>query len=527
VLVTITGIDTTLDARLLDMRASARIEPVGGGVPSTAVLLGVALLLGMGVSAHARARRALVAPSAMAIALAAAVGLAALLFEPTLSLYIPFAAALVLLGCFVALDRLMALYDLIQTQRLKDPVSGLPNGRAFKRALRRGVTAQVATARIADFAALAARLSEDELARLLASIARRLSVVGDSEEIHFLGDGVLGWIMTKSASDEGETTFEAARAFFNAPFEVAGERIRLTVHFGSAPGSITGAVRASELAQKRDLIWSGSTATIFEEEQYRERVLSEFDEALENGAIAVMVQPKLALASGQIVGGECVLRWTSPRIGRIAPADFIPILEAAGRLEDLILFVLRGAMARTEEAMASGHEINLTVPIAASLLADQNFVNALADELQAGSKATARGITLEFDKNAFSNVGSRARATLAALRQTDARICLGGELPIEPPLDVLPGIGIDMIKCESSFARDLVEDETRRKALKMSIERAHKLGLEYAIDGVETFPILDVLTSLGADYAQGWQVGAPMLWDEFLSLVADDIAAAA
>ncbi|MEM9501949.1 MAG: EAL domain-containing protein, partial [Pseudomonadota bacterium] len=129
-------------------------------------------------------------------------------------------------------------------------------------------------------------------------------------------------------------------------------------------------------------------------------MVGELDEALESGAISVVFQPKLRLAEQSIDSGECLVRWESPLLGRISPADFIPELEEKGRIDDLTMFVLREALERRDDAIALGKRLNLTVNVSAQLLADAGFIGKMVDTLEAAATRSMGGLTLEITESA-------------------------------------------------------------------------------------------------------------------------------
>src|SRR5581483_10904792 len=65
--------------------------------------------------------------------------------------------------------------------------------------------------------------------------------------------------------------------------------------------------------------------------------------AIANGGFEVHYQPVIDLQDNRIRGCEALLRWRHPQRGTISPADFIPVAEDTGLINELGQFVLDAA----------------------------------------------------------------------------------------------------------------------------------------------------------------------------------------
>ncbi len=482
-------------------------------------VISVALLLGFFLIVRGRARRGAAMSSLLAGWLAAAIaGLAFALDQAALP-YIALSAPIAFLSIFVIARRTIAAAVNLHAERLTDVASRLPNRAAMQSDLKRRGSAMIAVARIADFGEVATLVGMTHLAELDRAIARRLRLTSGVDEVYRFENGVFGWIMPDNHCEDPDEAFASARSLFNTPFEIVGERLRLGVHFGSATGSIDNAEAASEVARQRGLSWSSNARALHEETQFRQRLLGELDDALGNGAITVVFQPKLRLGDGIVAAGECLVRWNSPQLGRVSPADFIPILEEKGRIFDLTLFVLREALKRRDEAAASGISLNLAVNVSAQLLSDDAFVVAATSLLEARKARQKGGVTLEITESAPLVDSESARSALEALSAAGARISIDDYGTGQASLNYLQGFPAQEIKLDQSFVRNLVADQKDRIMVQSTIELAHALGFEIVAEGVEAQSVLRELAALGCDYAQGWEIGKPMPWNEFSTLL--------
>lgn len=480
------------------------------------VLTVVALLLGAHLVQQLRGRGGAIRGAMLAAIMAGVLVVSALALDQFAWTYIALSGPLVFLGAFIVALRFLVGVVNLQAARFTDLASSLPNRTAMQHALKQKNDPMIAAARLADFGEIVTVLGVERIGELDRVVARRLRLLAGVEEIFRLDNGVFAWFMSPEHCDDPEDAFASARALFTAPFDIAGERLRLVSHFGSAEGSIENAEDASELARQRGLGWSANARALHEETQFRQRLLGELDEALESGAISVVFQPKLQLEENAIRSGECLVRWVSPQLGAISPADFIPVLEEKNRIDDLTLFVLREALKRRDEASALGKPLNLSVNVSAQLLADTAFIAATVDLLEATATRSVGGLTLEITESAPMKNSELSRVALERLNAAGARISIDDYGTGQASLNYLQDFPAQEIKLDQSFIRNLMADNKDRIMVQSTIELAHALGFDIVAEGVEDATILATLTDLGCDYAQGWHIGKPTVWSEFV-----------
>ena len=78
------------------------------------------------------------------------------------------------------------------------------------------------------------------------------------------------------------------------------------------------------------------------------RLVEELRVAVEAGRFELHYQPQVDLRSHEISGVEALLRWPHPRLGLVAPLDFLPLAEEAGlmpRLTEVVLDIALGTRA--------------------------------------------------------------------------------------------------------------------------------------------------------------------------------------
>src|SRR5438132_7348231 len=69
--------------------------------------------------------------------------------------------------------------------------------------------------------------------------------------------------------------------------------------------------------------------------------------ALQRDEFVVHYQPTVRLKDARIDGLEALVRWRQPGVGLVPPAEFIPVAEENGFMNELGAFVLRAACLQT------------------------------------------------------------------------------------------------------------------------------------------------------------------------------------
>jgi EAL domain-containing protein (putative c-di-GMP-specific phosphodiesterase class I) len=83
-------------------------------------------------------------------------------------------------------------------------------------------------------------------------------------------------------------------------------------------------------------------------------------QAMAESSFEIHYQPLLDLGTGEVTGCEALLRWRHPERGMVSPAEFIPVAEDIGLINELGDWVLRTACT---EAAAWPPHVRLAVNV--------------------------------------------------------------------------------------------------------------------------------------------------------------------
>jgi EAL domain-containing protein (putative c-di-GMP-specific phosphodiesterase class I) len=406
---------------------------------------------------------------------------------------------------------------------LVNPISNLPNLNAL-RADRAGRHQALIAARILNYEEIVATLPSDKERQLVDQIASRLNI-GSPQKVLYHGDGgIFAWF--EAPQQPFGNHLEALHSLFRNPARVAGLSIDLAIAFGVEVGSgrsignrLASALVAAEEAAHDGLKWKYHDPESLEDASWKLSMLSQLDEAIDRGEVWVAYQPKLDIASRQIVGAEALARWTHPEKGPIAASEFVAAAEQHNRIGKLTDFVIEKAVAAAAQINKRGIDFDVAVNLSARLLSDKGFTLRLS-ALLARHGLAPNHLTLELTETATLADSGEGLDMISRLRDLGINIAIDDYGTGQSTLDYLKKIPANEIKIDQSFVKGIVENRSDRLMVQSTIGLAHSLGRKVVAEGVEHRDILDLLVELECDIAQGFAVGRPMSLDSLTKRLA-------
>jgi len=396
---------------------------------------------------------------------------------------------------------------------LVNEVSDLPNLNAL-RVDREARHRALVAARVLNYEDVVAALPADKERQLVEQIAARLNVGSPGRPLYHGDGGIFAWF------EEPQKPFgnhlDALHSLFRNPARVAGLSIDLSVAFGvevgsgrSLPNRLASALVAADEAAHQGLKWKYHDPESLEHASWRLSMLSQLDEAIDRGEVWVAFQPKLDIATRQIIGAEALARWTHPEKGPIAATEFIAAAEQHDRIGKLTDFVLEKAVAAASQINKRAKSFNIAVNLSARLLTDKGFTLRLS-ALLARHGLSPHHLTLELTETAaLANTGE-GLDMIGRLRDLGVNISIDDYGTGQSTLDYLKKIPANELKIDQSFVKGIVDNRSDRLMVQSTIGLAHSLGRKVVAEGVEHRDILDALVELDCDIAQGFAIGRPM-----------------
>jgi EAL domain-containing protein (putative c-di-GMP-specific phosphodiesterase class I)/CHASE2 domain-containing sensor protein len=391
-------------------------------------------------------------------------------------------------------------------------VSGLPNLTALQFFVG-GRDRPIVAARILNYADIMASLPTESEKALVEQIVSRLRV-GSPDKTVYQGDGgIFAWF------EEGRLPYghhiDALHALFRNPVRIGDLQIDLAVAFGVEIGSgrslakrLASALVAADDAAHDGLRWKFHEPEKLQDASWRLSILSQLDQAIDNGEVWIAYQPKLDLRTRKIIGAEALARWTHPEKGPIAATEFIPAAEQNDRIGKLTDFVLDQAISVAAQMNAAGPEFHIAANLSARLLTDRSFPSRLAGMLLK-HLLEPELLTLELTETSAITSGDSFE-TLQALCDLGVQISIDDYGTGLSTLNYLKKVPASEIKIDQSFIRGLLENRSDRVMVQSTIALAHSLNRTVVAEGVESNELLDALVEMNCDVAQGFIIGRPM-----------------
>jgi len=231
--------------------------------------------------------------------------------------------------------------------------------------------------------------------------------------------------------------------------------------------------------------------------------------------LTVVFQPIINVSSRSTIGFEALARWSSPTLGSVTPAQFIPVAERTGMILTITQTLLKKALAHA--LLWPGH-IRLSFNLSAHDLSSSESVNDIIVQIERSGFNPAR-IDLEITETAFIRDFSQVRSATETLRSLGCGISLDDFGTGFSSLTHLHALPLTKIKVDRSFVTDLNKNPASYKIVKSLLALSRDMGLDCIVEGVETIDELAILRTLGDLTVQGYLYSRPIPADEVVSFL--------
>ncbi|ASU37002.1 hypothetical protein hmeg3_00980 [Herbaspirillum sp. meg3] len=240
--------------------------------------------------------------------------------------------------------------------------------------------------------------------------------------------------------------------------------------------------------------------------------------ALPENEMRLVYQPKVT-QDGEIVGLEALIRWRSPTLGDVSPAEFIPVAESSGAIHFITAFVVDSVCTYIRQTLDAGGRC---LPIAINLSAIDIVRADLLDLVNAScQKHRISSDYLEFEITETGLVGNEnlAISHLEALNAKGYGITIDDFGTGYSSLQKLSRFPTKSIKIDQSFVAQIGISEKSELIIRAVVSLAKILSCTTVAEGVETLVQEKFLKAIGCQFFQGFYYYPPMEFQQVNQLL--------
>jgi diguanylate cyclase (GGDEF)-like protein len=256
----------------------------------------------------------------------------------------------------------------------------------------------------------------------------------------------------------------------------------------------------------QDGTWCWYDADADEDGRRRGQIAIGLRSAIADGALRLVYQPQISMKKRQLLGFEALLRWSSPQLGEVSPADFIPVAEQTGIIVEIGDWVL---MQACHEATQWPAPTGVAVNVSPVQLMRPNFAERLTEILDETGLEPTR-LEIEITETMLIDNPGQALLVLRKIKALGVRVAMDDFGTGYSSLSTLFSFPFDKIKVDRSFLNALGRQAQATSVIETVIELGHKLSIPVLAEGVETDFQAAFLKDRRCDEAQGFLYGRPV-----------------
>jgi diguanylate cyclase (GGDEF)-like protein len=315
---------------------------------------------------------------------------------------------------------------------------------------------------------------------------------------------------------------------FEEPFKLSSYEVNTTVSIGicmypTDGHDVDSLMKAADAAMYKAKEVGRNTYEFYQADlnqlaNRRHQLANELRNAVKNNELFLVFQPQLNLTENKIKSAEVLLRWSSPVLGVISPAEFIPIAESTGLIKDIGDWVLENACKTLFDCLNQDLNIRLAVNLSAMQFKQADLADQIANTLKR-HRIPPQYLEVEITESMLMRDVHKAIEALERIKEMQIRIAIDDFGTGYSSLSYLRRFPLDALKIDQSFVDELVVDNDDTAITMAIISMAKSLRLEVIAEGVETQQQLDFLRENNCDDVQGYHLSKPLKENDFIAFL--------
>lgn len=241
--------------------------------------------------------------------------------------------------------------------------------------------------------------------------------------------------------------------------------------------------------------------------------------ALHENTFRIYYQPirDVALSDHSSWHAELLLRMVNDGGDIVEPKHFIPAAERYHLMVDIDYWVIKHTLEllpRLEDYVAPKRLI-CAINLSGQSISDEHFLGFLVNEIK---KLNLRQVNICFEITETAAIANfdQAQRFISIMHQLGCTFALDDFGSGLSSFAYLKYLSVDYLKIDGSFVRNISHDDTDYAMVNSIQQIGNVMGIKTIAEFVESPEIVQRLQTLGVDYMQGREIGAPVPLDELL-----------
>lgn len=411
-----------------------------------------------------------------------------------------------------------------------DTLTGLPNRLAFQERLTSALSQNetdvaLIAADINNFKSVNDTMGHNEGDRLIEQVAERIqhSLTDEIFLARIGGDEFVFLLADAQAEEKMGGAANAVRSALEQSFYIGGNPLSMSMSMGMTVRPKDAVLTEDELMRQADKAMYQSKASAgklltrynaaIEPSRANElRLETELRNAIDNPEqFSLRYQPIINSGTSTVGMAEALLRWNSPTLGRVSPADFIPVAEQTGLIRKITSIVLD----KVCNDVSKAPDLSVSVNISPAEICDPLFHDDLVHKIRQYNIRPDQ-ITLELTEGVVVENPRGLAVALQKLRLMGHQIVLDDFGTGYSSIGYLRQMEFSLLKVDKSLVEGVTRNKQARDVLHATLNLAKAIGIRVLAEGVETAEQAKLLKEMGVDMQQGFNFSAGLEYEDLL-----------
>ncbi len=203
---------------------------------------------------------------------------------------------------------------------------------------------------------------------------------------------------------------------------------------------------------------------------------------------------------------EILLRMQGADKNELSPDEFIPAAERYGLMPMIDQYVFDQALEVLGTALKSNKITRININVSGKSMVDNTLFEYAAQAVR-NKKIPPESICFEITETSLINNLSSVAELIDAMKAEGFQFALDDFGSGFSSFTYMKQLPVNYLKIDGTFVHNIATDNKNRAIVKAITEMGHSMGMQTIAEYAESQAVVDTLTELGVDWAQGFALG--------------------